>query len=148
MMDDSAAMELERYLHDRIPVSRLMEIRVAVCDPGRLVLVAPLDVNHNHLGTAFGGSLATVATLAGYGALWMALGDREAHVVVRRSEIDYLRPVTGEIRAECDLPEGDGGDGFQRAFKAKGKARMKLVVSIRDDAGECVSFSGEFVAMK
>ena len=30
-----------------------------------VVLTAPLEINHNHLGTAFGGSLAALATLAG-----------------------------------------------------------------------------------
>ncbi|MFC7336869.1 YiiD C-terminal domain-containing protein [Haloferula chungangensis] len=148
MGDLSQAAELEAYLHEQIPVSRLMGIGVAECLAGRLVLTAPLEVNHNHLGTAFGGSLATVATLAGYGALWMALGDREAHVVVKKSEINYLHPVRKEIRALCEMPVTNRLAGFRRTFSSRGKARMKLSVIIREDDQDCVVFSGEFVAIR
>ena len=148
MGDPSSAAELEAYLHERIQVSRLMEIKVAECESGRLVLTAPLEVNHNHFGTAFGGSLATLATLAGYSALWMALGDREAHVVVKRSEINYLRPVRKEIRATCEIPGGEALDGFRRALASRGKARMDLSVVIEEDGETCVEFTGQFVALK
>ena len=143
-----SAEEVERFLHDRIPVSKAMGIRVETCDASKVVLTAPIELNFNHLGTAFGGSLATVATLAGYVALWTALGDREAHVVVRQSEVDYRHPVRKEIRAVCSLPEGGVSDGFRRAFEAKGKARMKLPVIISEDEMECVVFSGDFVAIR
>lgn len=142
-----SAGEVEQFLHDRIPVSKAMGIRVETCDAGVVVLTAPLELNYNHLGTAFGGSLATVATLAGYVALWTALGDREAHVVVRRSEIDYRHPVRKEIRAVCALPEGGVSDGFRRAFESKGKARMELPVVVSEGETECVVFSGDFVAI-
>ncbi|MEP4076578.1 YiiD C-terminal domain-containing protein [Haloferula sp.] len=148
MTQESSAAELQAYLHEQIPVSRLMEISVVECGTDRLVLSAPLGPNHNHLGTAFGGSLATIATLAGYGALWTALGDRDAHVVVKKSEIEYLRPVKNDILATCRLPEGGVGESFCRVFQAKGKARMILDVSIGEGGNECVRFRGEFVAVR
>jgi thioesterase domain-containing protein len=144
----SSAAELETYLHEQIPVSRLMGIKVEACEAGRLVLVAPLEVNHNHLGTAFGGSLATVATLAGYGALWMALGEREAHVVVKRSEIDYRRPVRKGLRAVCEIADTAELEQFRKSFSNRGKARMTLLVSIREDGEDCVRYRGEFVALR
>lgn len=146
MSDGSSTAELEAYLHEQIPVSRLMGIRVVVCDQERVVLSAPLELNSNHLGTAFGGSLATLATLTGYVGLWTALGDRDAHVVVRRSEVDYRRPVRKVIEASCELPVLK--EDFRRAFERKGKARMVLPVAIREDGVECVSFCGEFVAIR
>ena len=125
-----------------------MGIRVEACDAGRLVLTAPLDVNHNHLGTAFGGSLATVATLAGYSALWMALGDCKAHIVIRRSSLEYKLPVRGDIRALCEIPDGEPAANFRKTFQRHEKARMKLTVSIMEDGRECVSFTGDFVALR
>ena len=81
-----------------------MGVRVGAGGLGTLVLTAPLEPNHNHLGTAFGGSLSAVATLAAYALLWVELGDRTGHIVVHRSEIVYHRAVRGEIRAICRRP--------------------------------------------
>lgn len=139
--------ELEAYLHSCIPLSDLMGIRVETCGDGRIVLTAPLSTNHNHLGTAFGGSLATIATLAGYCALWVALGRKDVHVVIRKSTIDYLRPVTGDIRATCEFPTNISESAFLNRFEQHGKARMRLDVSIAENGAQCVRFEGEFVAL-
>ena len=74
-----------------------MGVHVERFDESALILTAPLAPNHNHLGTAFGGSLATLATLAGYTLLWLELGDRESHIVIQESQIRYLAPVRGEL---------------------------------------------------
>lgn len=89
----SQLRETEDFLHTQIPITRAMGVRVESWDAGRLVLTAPLEINHNHLGTAFGGSLAALATLAGYACLWLELGDRAAHVVIAESALAYRRPV-------------------------------------------------------
>jgi len=77
-MSDSVLQETERFLHEQIPLTRAMGVRVRSWDGEKLWLSAPLEPNHNHLGTAFGGSLSALATLAGYSLLWLLLGDREA----------------------------------------------------------------------
>ena len=55
---------LEAFLHEKIPLTRAMGLRVAESSAARLVLEAPLAANVNHLGTAFGGSLHALPTLA------------------------------------------------------------------------------------
>ncbi len=139
---------LEAYLHEVIPVSKLMGIKVESCKAGTFILIAPLEINHNHLGTAFGGSLATIATLAGYCALWSALGDPAAHVVISRSSIQYRRPVTGSIRATCQLPPDSISVSFIKAFKRSGKARLTLDVTITENGEDRVLFTGDFVALR
>src|SRR5207302_1440336 len=101
-----------------------------------------------HLGTAFGGSLAAVATLAGYCFIWLELGDRSAHVVIRESAISYRRPVTGEIRAVCRRPEEAAVATFKAAFAGKGKGRLRLDVTVEEDGLTAVEFRGTFVALK
>lgn len=147
MSATATAVELEKYLHMEIPLSALMRIEVAESTSGSITLTAPLSTNHNHLGTAFGGSIAALATLTGYCALWTALGNKDAHVVIRRSEIEYLRPVTGDLCATCKLPEGGIGHRFVQQFQKHGKARMNLIVTISENENECVHFKGEFVAI-
>ncbi|MES2921958.1 MAG: thioesterase domain-containing protein [Verrucomicrobiota bacterium] len=139
--------ETERFLHDQIPLSKAMGLRVESFDPARLVLTAPPELNHNHLGTAFGGSLSAIAVLAGYGLLWLRLGDRNAHIVVRRSSIQYLHPVRGTLRAICKSPDEATLSVFKNQLVQKGKARLSLHVIIEEEGRVCVEFEGVFVAL-
>jgi thioesterase domain-containing protein len=140
--------ETEQFLHEQIPLSKAMGVKLESADAGGLILTAPLDVNHNHLGTAFGGSLGAVAVLAGYALLWRALNDRSAHIVVRSSKIEYRRPVRGEIRARCGFSRQTEFEAFKTGFLQKGKARIHLDVSIEEDGHVCVEFEGVYVAVR
>lgn len=138
--------EIERYFHRRIPLTAAMRVRVDSWDGARLVLSAPLDVNHNHLGTAFGGSLNALAMLAGYGLIWLLLDDPEAHVVIRRGTVHFHRPVSGDLRAVCVRPPEEAVTAFRGQFAASGKARLALRVHIPQDKQIAVEFDGLYVA--
>jgi thioesterase domain-containing protein len=125
-----------------------MQVSVESFDDRQLILTAPLAANHNHLGTAFGGSLAALVMLAGYSLLWLELGDREAHVVIRESTLKFRRPVRGMIRAVCARPEVDALTAFKAAFVARGKARMNLRVVVPDESEVAVDFEGIYVARR
>lgn len=147
-MDPADLPATERFLHAQIPLARAMGVRVESYDGGRLVLTAPLAANHNHLGTAFGGSLATLATLAGYALLWLELGERDAHIVISRSEIHYRSPVRGDLRAVCLRPDPDALEAFKAQFARKEKARLTLDVTIDGERGSGVEFRGTYVALR
>jgi thioesterase domain-containing protein len=145
-MDDPS--ELERFLHEQIPLTRAMGVRVAECDDAHLILTAPLAPNRNHLATAFGGSLHALATLSGYGLLWWLLRDASAHIVIRESTIRYDHPVRGDLRAVCRSPGDEELARFRQDFARKGKARLTLEAVIEDDSEIAVSFRGIFVALR
>lgn len=147
-MPESVLRETESYLHEQIPLTRAMGVTLESWDGRLLVLHAPLEPNHNHLGTAFGGSLSALATLAGYSLLWLVLGDRDAHIVIRDSTIRYRHPVHGALRAVCQRPGEDEMGAFQRQFVETGRARLSLHVTIEDAGKVCVEFEGSFVAMR
>ena len=140
--------ETEAFLHRQIPLCREMGVTVEPCGDDIFVLTAPLAANHNHLGTAFGGSLSAIATLAGYGLLWLRLGDPEAHIVIRSSSIRYLHPVRGDIRAVGHAPEPEALARFLATFARKGKARIRLEVTIAEGGRDCVVYRGDYVAVK
>ena len=147
----SAASQLHRteeFLHQQIPITSAMGVRVAAYDGGQLILTAPIALNHNHLGTAFGGSLGAVATLAGYGLLWLELRDRGCHIVIRQSSLSFRRPVRKEIVAICRRPSTELLREFKEAFGEHGKARIGLDVTIEEDSLVAVEFHGIFVALK
>ena len=139
---------IEKVFREQIPLTRAMGVRVVQYDGKGLVLSAPLESNHNHLNTAFGGSLHALATLSGYGWLWLELQDPAVHVVPRESHVSYRRPVTGELIARCDRPEEAVVERFKHDFAAKGKARIALQSVIEEGGKPAVVFTGEFVALR
>ncbi len=139
--------DAERFLHRQIPLTRMMQVSVENDDGGEVTLSAPLAENHNHLGTAFGGSLAALAMLAGYAWLWLELRDRAAHIVISESTLKFRRPVRGTLRATCERPDEETLAAFRAAFAANGKARLQLRIRIPTNDGEtAVEFSGTYVA--
>ncbi|RYD36616.1 MAG: DUF4442 domain-containing protein [Verrucomicrobiaceae bacterium] len=138
----------ERFLHEQIPLTRAMGVRVQAYDAEHLTLTAPLEPNHNHLGTAFGGSLSAIATLTGYALLWLELGDRDSHIVIKSSSLKYRHPVRSEIRAVCPRIDPETLAAFREKFSRTGKAGIALRVSIVENGLECVEFEGLFVALR
>lgn len=148
--DSFAPAGLAAFLHEKIPLTRAMGLTVAECSPVRLVLEAPLAPNRNHLGTAFGGSLHALPTLACYAALWLLLreGGREGHVVVKRSQAAYRAPVSGRLRAVCLRPAPAAAAEFLATYQRHGKARLDLAAIVEGANGRpAVEFSGSFVAV-
>ena len=140
--------ETEAFLHEQIPLTAAMGVKLGRNKGGELVITAPLAPNHNHLNTAFGGSLSALATVAGYAFLWLELGDRDSHIVIRESSLSFQKPVRGEIRALCVRPADSVLKTFKAAFAAKGKARIRLEVIIEESGETAVRFQGTYVALK
>ncbi|MEO6993190.1 MAG: YiiD C-terminal domain-containing protein [Lacunisphaera sp.] len=141
---------LEAYLREKIPLSRAMEVRVIENNPTRLVLEAPLAANINHLGSAFGGSLHALPTLACYSTLWTIMREAgtDGHVVVKHSEANYRSPVKGRLRAVCVRPHQPVITRFLEDLHRHKKARMELEAIVEGEAGKpAVEFHGTFVAI-
>ena len=146
----SGAQELEQVLHEDIPLTREMGIKVLSWQGHQLRLHLPLEPNINHKSTMFGGSLYCAAVLAGWG--WLHLRLREAgiddgHIVIHEGQISYPLPVTADAVAICDAPDEVVWGKFLRTYKRYGRARLTLPTRIvnQDSEEVAVSFSGQFV---
>ena len=148
MPPDALLLETENFLHAQIPLTRAMGIRLESYDATGLVLTAPLAPNHNHLGTAFGGSLATLATLAGYTLLWLELGDCGSHIVIQESHIRYKSPVRTDLRAHLLRLPAPALEMFRQSYQKNGKARLTLELTIQSESKICMEFTGTYVALK
>lgn len=131
-----------------LPISRHLGIRVEAADRSAVVLTAPLAENRNHKGTAFGGSLSAIATLAAWAWCWLLCRELgiAAQVVVQDSTIVYARPLAVDIRARCAAPAPQAVQRFLAAYRRSGRGRLTLAVEIGDAAGVAVRFTGRFVA--
>jgi thioesterase domain-containing protein len=142
-----ALCALERRLHEEIPLSRAMAIRVVRCDARGLELAAPLAPNLNHKRTAFGGSLANVATLSGWGLLQLLLREHEpVTLVIQDCHVEYLRAVTADFTALCPPPDPERMSLFLARLARKGLARIELEARIPAEGTEAVRFHGRFAA--
>jgi thioesterase domain-containing protein len=136
---------LQEALLEEIPLTKAMGLVVEEAGPDLVRLALPLQPNHNHKQTAFGGSLYSAAVLAGWGVLWCALKERglRAQVVISGSGERFLRAVDADFSSECVVAPG----GLDLAFKTlerKGLARVQLDCVVFCKGEACVAFQGSF----
>ena len=141
--------DLQATLDHEIPLCRAIGIVARRYGAAGLVLAAPIAPNTNHKSTAFAGSLNAVATLAGWGLVWLLLRERDLHatIVIQESETRYSLPVRGDFEARCALPSAEAIEQFTEGLRRKGKARLKLTVEIADGLRAALTFSGRYVAI-
>jgi thioesterase domain-containing protein len=149
-MTDADLADAESYFHQQIPITRAMGIRIVPNGTDGFSVEAPVELNSNHLATAFGGSINAVATLAGYGLLWFQLrGTEGIHLVISESSIRFLRPVTAVIRATCRKPSPDALRTFRESISTGSRARIQVAVTVEgaDDSTPAAFFTATFVAL-
>jgi thioesterase domain-containing protein len=141
--------ELEKYLHDHIPLSKAMEVSVLKIDDNEVVLRAPLTPNINHRATVFGGSSSALAILSAWALLHTRMRNLgiESRLVIQRNTMEYEKPIEGEFIAQSSLQQKEAWPKFTHTLIRKGKARI-VVISVLMYAGVIVGkLTGEFVAL-
>jgi thioesterase domain-containing protein len=149
---DSSIAAVERYLHAHIPLSAAMQVRVRAASFDRVELAAPLAPNINHRETAFGGSIASLATLSA----WTLLNLRLQHVVIgngarlviQRNTMSYDEPIRGDFSALCTLTDPIRWERFLATYERRGRARITLSATVLHEGGTAATFEGEFVALR
>ncbi len=152
-------------MHSQIPLTRAMQASVRRCDEHGIVLHAPLVPNLNHKHTAFGGSLSTLATLAGWMMTEVLLEEAgiAADVVIQSGETRFVHPVEQDFSAWCPRPAAEALARFLDMLTRHGKGKLDLHASIAIDTGtgtdagiaagigtgqEALHFSGRYVALR
>ena len=134
-----------------MPPVAAMRLQATACDGDILRLQAPLAANVNDKGCAFGGSMASAMTLAGWGLLTAKLDAAgvAADVYVADSQLRYLKPLYADLVAEAWLEPGVDWDSVLRSLRERGRARAAIVARILDAEGQPVAeFTGRFAALR
>jgi thioesterase domain-containing protein len=140
---------LQDLLHREIPVSAEMGITIVSASPDLVRLEAPLMPNINYNGTAFGGSIYTVAALSSWllvSAALTAEGHEAEYVVIQDGAIEYLQPATDRFEAESAWPSDESRPRFLRGLDRRGISRSQLAALVTCKGTVCASFEGRFVA--
>jgi thioesterase domain-containing protein len=141
-----------RYLQERITaefeLARHIGIVVERADDAGIVIAAPLEPNANHKGTAFGGSLFSLAVLTGWAWVtrYLDCAAIPADAVIQESTIRYLAPVHGMLRASLVPPRAAHVEKFAKMLQRAHRGRIGLAVGIREGRTVATEFEGVFVA--
>lgn len=149
--DTQAAQALVAFMHEGIPLTRSMALELSDYDGNRLALRCPLAPNVNDKGCAFGGSLTSLMTLAGWGLVELGLRRRgeDCDVYVGESTVRYLSPVWGDFLAEATLAEGADWETFFATLSTRGRARIAVACQIPGGEGKpAATLSAQFVAKR
>jgi len=133
------AGQLEQTIREGIPISAAMDFRVRTLEHDSIEVSGGGQENINVHNTAFAGSLYTICTLAAWGLTHSVLPAKCA-LVMAKADIQYLRPVEGDIVASAMLSE-EQKIGLLDDLTVKGKARLSLVVSIYQQQKLAVNFN-------
>lgn len=145
----AALRRLDAHYQAMPPVAA-MRVGVEGFDGAVLHLHAPLAAHLNDKGCAFGGSLVSLMTLAGWGVVNLQLQQAgvPAEVFVADSEVRYLAPLFADLRAQARLAEGESWDGFLAALRRKGRARCTIAARVDlPDGGIAASCHARYVAI-
>ena len=138
------------WLKTQIPLLNHMGLGELEYDGKRLVLPAELAPNINDKGTGFGGSLATLATISGWCLTTLLLREQslDCDVMIRDCEMQYIAPITNDFYAQVVVPSTLGVDSFLLRLKEKGRARLTLDVSIKQNGIVALKMTGNYVAIQ
>jgi len=140
--------QLEKYLHDHIPLSAAMQVSVIEVSSDSVVLGAPLEPNINHRHTVFGGSASAVAILAAWSLLHTRLESSglSSRLVIQRNAMGYELPIAGSFTARSRISAPDAWGSFTRMLRRKGRARISVSCALEYAGQTAGRFDGEFVA--
>lgn len=138
---------LEETYHTKIPISKHMGIRVKEYDGMKLTINAPLSNNINHQNSAFGGSLFSVAALAGWGLLQLKMAEENlnCNTVIAGGDVEYTAPVFGDFSCECSFPDKVVYDVFLEKLNNKSRASLQLEPLILCQNKVSMKFNGHYV---
>ncbi|WP_133470687.1 bifunctional GNAT family N-acetyltransferase/hotdog fold thioesterase [Paraglaciecola marina] len=134
---------LQETWHDTIPISEQMGIKLHQYTGRTLESRASLNKNINLHGTMFAGSIFSLATLTGWGMIFLQLKEKalEGEIVLGDGNIHYHKPITMQPRAICNIESLSGR--FETLLKNK-KCHIQLSVAILDGDKAVAEFIGDF----
>ena len=146
----SQALQAMQALYAAMPPVAALQLRIAGFDGDALRLEAPLAAHVNDKGCAFGGSLASLMTLAGWGLVTLRLQQSgfAAEVYVADTQLHYRAPLFADLQASARLAEPDAWTGVLERLRDRGRASVRIAACVTlPDGGIAAECEARFVAV-
>ncbi len=138
--------ELQERWNGDIPISDKMGMKINQYTGYRFEVGALLNANLNPQGTMFAGSIFSMATLAGWGFMWMLMKERglSGEIMLVDSHIRYHQPVSERPRAVVGLDNMSGDlDRLERGRKV----RVSLDIAVYSGEEVVTRFTGDYLIL-
>jgi len=140
------SMILQDTWHNTIPLSKAMNIQISYFDEKELITHCDASFNKNLHNTMFAGSIYTLATLSGWGWVYLQLQSLQltGDIVLAKANIEYHAPISGCGYAKVcsDSVTGD----FSRLTLGK-NARINLTAHLYNGETVAATFTGSYVVL-
>ncbi|MBM3713423.1 MAG: hypothetical protein FJW56_08325 [Actinobacteria bacterium] len=142
-------IELEEFIKKNIPLANFMNFRIEELKRNFIKLSAPIKPNDNHYGTAFGGSLAILGILAGWGLLHFNMLQEKINgtIVIKEGTMKFIRPALSDFEAINNSLNNDLWESFKKDLLEKGKAEIKMESKLYSQYANVALHVGSFVGL-
>jgi thioesterase domain-containing protein len=140
------AIELTKLWHNTIPMSKAMNLAICYYDKQQLISHCDPAFNQNLHHTMFAGSIYTLATLTGWGWVYLQLQQRQlvGDIVLADAQIKYKKPIKGPARAELSQ---DDCIGDLASITHQRKAKISVTCKIYCGDLVCAIFTGSYAVI-
>lgn len=123
-----------------------MGVRIQQYTGQKFITTMPETGNQNPHHTLFAGSLFSLATLTGWGLIWLMLRERHlgGTIILADAHIRYSKPISGKPHAVADLGALSGD--LDRLARGR-KARVQMQVEIFGDETPGAVFEGTYIVL-
>lgn len=142
------AQALQTIWHKTIPLSKAMNLQISYFDSAKLVTRCDGDFNQNLHHTMFAGSIYTLATLTGWGWVYLALkaqqqtqANLDGDIVLAEANIRYHSPIKG--LAYGQVVQEDVSGQFDNLAQGK-KVRINLIAHLYCGDNIAATFKGSY----
>lgn len=135
--------QLQQTWHDAIPITEQMGIKLYQYTGRTLETRASLNKNINLHGSMFAGSIFSLATLTGWGMIYLQLKEKQltGDIVLGDGDIHYHKPITMQPKALCNI---ESLSGKFKVLEQGNKCCIKLQVAIMDGDTPVAEFKGVY----
>ena len=137
---------LQALWYKTIPMSKAMNIELCYYDQQSLIAQCDQIFNKNLHNTMFAGSIYTLATLTGWGWVYLQLEqaacEHKNDIVLANGNIRYISPITGFVRAKTTTKLVQSKFNGKHSGK---KIRFKVVVEVFNGDQLAANFNGDYV---
>lgn len=140
--------ELEQKFHEKIPMIKLMGVKLDSIDENNLITSIPIDININDKGTAFGGSTNSLAIISGWFMCTIVaerLGFEKNEIAIIKNESSFKAPITKNLICYTKVPNNEELENIKNKLLEKGSSSVKLHSIMNEDNKLCFEFSGVYV---
>ena len=145
---EEQARALQKIWHNTIPLSKAMNLQISYYDGTKLITHCDTDFNQNLHHTMFAGSIYTLATLTGWGWVYLALKalqqantSFDGDIVLADANIRYHSPIKGLAYGQVVAQDVSGQ--FDNLLLGR-KARINLVAHVYCGDNIAATFAGSY----